>query len=191
VPWNRNGGVIIPTRSHKEIVADMEAVVNNSVRLGSKVLLDWRDMLNLIHELDQSLPQEYRDAQEILRDAEAQAIETRRRAQSDRDQTQREVNDLMEQATARARALASEHEIARLAEERSNQLMRQAEQYAGQMRDEAEQYAAELRRTTQEYDDTSRRAADDYAQRLLNHLKTVVTRAAASVDDGLQQLKQR
>jgi regulator of protease activity HflC (stomatin/prohibitin superfamily) len=189
VPRNGSGGDIIATRSHKDIVHDMEAVLNHSMRIGSRVLLDWPTMLDLINELDHSLPQEYRDAQEILRDAEANALEMRRRVQTERENARAEANELLEDATQRARALASDHEIARLAEGRCNELMRHAEQYATQVRDEAEQYAAELRRATEEYSENSRRAADDYALRLLNHLKTVMTRAQASVEDGLQQMK--
>ncbi|NUQ01765.1 MAG: hypothetical protein HUU35_18120 [Armatimonadetes bacterium] len=154
-----------------------------------KVLLDWHAMLDLLHELEESLPKEYQDAQNILRDAENHALEVRRKIEQERENTRADSNRLLEEASQRARALASEHEIARLAQERSDELIRNADDYARQVRDEAESFSAEVRRSAEEYADSTRRSADDYAMTLLSHLKAVVTRAQASVEDGLQQVK--
>ncbi len=167
----------------------MHALVHHSPRVIGKVLLDWQAMLDLLCELDESLPKEYQDAQLLLRDAETHSLEARRRIEQEREIARSEAARQIDEATQRARALASEHEIARLAEERAGELVRNAEDYSRQLKEEAEAYAAEIRRSCEEYSDSTRRSADDYALHLLSHLKAVVTRAQASVEDGLAQMK--
>ncbi len=182
---------VIASPSHKDILEDMQSLVEHCPRvpLTDKVMLSHRDLLDLIVALDESLPKEYQDAQAILRDAENHAIEVRRRIETERENARAESAQILEEASQRARALASEHEIARLAEERAAEMIRNAEDYARQLRDEAESYAAEVRRSAEEYSDSTRRSADDYALSLLSHVKAVLTRGMASVEDGLQQLK--
>lgn len=156
-----------------------------------KVLLDYHTMLDLVNELEESLPSEYVDAQRMLEETAAHVRSERRRVEEERQNARAEAAQVLEQASLHAQALASDHEIARRAEERSAEMIRNAEAYAQNLRNEAEAYAAELRRAADEYSETSRRGADEYAFNLLNHLRSVVTRATASVEEGLQQLQNR
>lgn len=180
----------IATRSYKEIVEDIHALVQHATRLPlGKVLLDWQDLADLLVELEDSLPKEYQDAQQLLRDTENHVAEMRRKIDAERQEAREASARQLEDAAQKARALASEHEIARLAEERSAELIRNAEDYAREVREEAESFASEVRRSAEEYSESTRRSADEYALSLLSHLKAVTTRAQASVEDGLQQLK--
>lgn len=167
----------------------MHLLVNTSTRFAGRVLIDWHAMLDLLSQLEESLPKEYQDAQTMLREAEAHKLEVRRRIEQEREDCRADVARTIEEASQKARALASEHEIARRAEERASELQRNSEDYARQVKDEAEAFAAEIRRTSEEYAESTRRSADEYALTLLSHLKAVVTRAQASVEDGLQQMK--
>ena len=168
---------------------DMQALVSHSTRVMGRVWLDWHAFLDLLHELEESLPKEYQDAQAMLRDAESSSLQLRRRIEDEREQSRAEASRMLEEASQRARALASEHEIGRLAEERAADLRRESDDYSRLVRDEAESYAGEVRRTSEEYSESTRRSADEYALTLLSHLKAVVSRAQASVEDGLQQIK--
>ncbi|MBI2298174.1 MAG: hypothetical protein HYU66_04350 [Armatimonadetes bacterium] len=173
-----------------EIVKDMVGLVNQSPRIVGKIFLDWQFMLNLIHELEQSLPADYIDAQNIKTDAEAYAEGERRRADQERESARVEAASILERARQHAQALSADTEVARLAQERAAEMVHNADDYAAQVRTDAEAHAAEVRRQAAEYEETTRRSSEEYAYSILNHLRSVMVRASGSVDDGLQQLQQ-
>lgn len=170
----------------------MEGLVNQSARVPvfGKVLLDWQFMLTLIHELEESLPADYIDAQHIKSDAEAYAEGERRRADQERESARVEAASILDRASQHAQALAADTEVARLAQERAAEMVHNADEYAEQVRTDAEAHANEARRQAAEYEETTRRSAEEYAYSILNHLRSVMVRASGSVDDGLQQLQQ-
>jgi len=161
------------------------------VPLVGKVIVDWQMMIDLLLQLEDALPEEYHDAQRMYREAEQRRLDARKQAEEELERAQRQAEDIKADAREAAARLVESDEITRLAEERSQELMRHADDYARQIRNEAEAYAAEVRRSAEEYDTNTRRSADEYAATLLNHLKAVLSRGQASVEDGLQQFSKR
>ncbi|HWI60316.1 MAG TPA: hypothetical protein VNT75_00615 [Symbiobacteriaceae bacterium] len=103
------------------------------VPLTGKVLLDPDDLLGLIDEMRELLPQEIRDANRVARDREAILTEAREQAET----TVREAQTL-------AARLTAEHSVAQEAQRQADELIDQAKRVAREIRQNALEWADEL-----------------------------------------------
>lgn len=108
------------------------------VPLTGKVLLDPDELLSLVDELRETVPQEVREANRVARDREAILRECREQA----EQTVRE-------AQALAGKMTSEAAVAKEAQSQADELIDQAKRVAREIRQNALEWADELFARTQ------------------------------------------
>lgn len=110
---------------------ELEEIVQNakSMPLSSSVLINREEVLDLLHEMIESLPEEIKQARWIVKDRED--LLAKARAEGER---------LIEQAHEEQRRLALKEEVAKRAEEESEQLFTDAKDRADDMQREAEDY---------------------------------------------------
>jgi cell division septum initiation protein DivIVA len=103
------------------------------VPLTGKVLLDPDELLSLMDEMRELLPQEIRDANRVARDREAILTEARDQAES-----------TVREAQALAARLTAEHSVAQEAQKQADELIDQAKRVAREIRQNAMEWADEL-----------------------------------------------
>lgn len=103
------------------------------VPLTGKVLLDPDDLLSLVDEMRELLPQEIRDANRVARDRENILGEAREVAET----TVREAQSL-------AARLTAEHSVSQEAQRQAEELIDQAKRVAREIRQNALEWADEL-----------------------------------------------
>ncbi|MDF2630400.1 MAG: hypothetical protein K0R39_4231 [Symbiobacteriaceae bacterium] len=103
------------------------------VPLTGKVLLDPDELLSLMDEMRELLPQEIRDANRVARDREAILTEARDQAES-----------TVREAQALAARLTAEHSVAQEAQKAADELIDQAKRVAREIRQNALEWADEL-----------------------------------------------
>jgi cell division septum initiation protein DivIVA len=103
------------------------------VPLTGKVLLDPDELLSLMDEMRELLPQEIRDANRVARDREAILTEARDQAES-----------TVREAQALAARLTAEHSVAQEAQKQADELIDQAKRVAREIRQNALEWADEL-----------------------------------------------
>ena len=127
-----------------------------SMPLSSSVLVNRDEVLQLIADMQEGLPEEIKQARWIVRDRE----DLLAKARADGD-------EIIAQAREEQRRLALKEEIARRADEESERILAEAEDRASAMRREAEDYVdaklaqfeISLRRVLEEAQDAARRVA--------------------------------
>ncbi len=122
------------------LIDRLEDLVSQATKvpLTGKILLDPDDLLALIDEMREIVPQEVREANRVARDREAILRETREQA----EQTVRE-------AQALAAKLTSEAAVAKEAQSQADELIDQAKRVAREIRQNALEWADELFARTQ------------------------------------------
>lgn len=103
------------------------------VPLTGKVLLDPDELLSLMDEMRDLLPQEIRDANRVARDREAILTEAREQAEA-----------TVREAQALAARLTAEHSVAQEAQKQADELIDQAKRVAREIRQNALEWADEL-----------------------------------------------
>ncbi|HYF95631.1 MAG TPA: hypothetical protein VD969_25740 [Symbiobacteriaceae bacterium] len=103
------------------------------VPLTGRVLLDPDELLGLVDEMRELLPQEIRDANRVARDRDAILSEAREQAET----TVREAQSL-------AARLTAEHSVAQEAQKQAEELIDQAKRVAREIRQNALEWADEL-----------------------------------------------
>src|SRR5690606_38240147 len=128
--------------------------------IGNRAIVDRRRMLDLIDQMRVAIPEEVREAQEIVASRE----EIRREAEED-------GSIIIAQAEERAARLVEQHEITQAAHRRAEEIAVEAEQ-------RLEQRLDEVNRDIQDRIQESRRiarqqmsSADDYAREMLQRLE--------------------
>lgn len=131
------------------LIDRLEEMISQATKvpLTGKVLLDPDELLSLVDEMREVVPQEIRDANRIARDRETILRESREQA----EQTVRE-------AQALASKLTSEAAVAQEAQSQADELIDQAKRVAREIRQNALEWADELFARTQP--DLERLAAD-------------------------------
>lgn len=131
------------------LIDRLEEMVSQATKvpLTGKVLLDPDELLSLVDEMRELIPQEIREANRIARDRETILRESREQA----EQTVRE-------AQALAARLTSEAAVAHEAQTQADELIDQAKRVAREIRQNALEWADELFARTQP--DLERIAAD-------------------------------
>jgi hypothetical protein len=112
-------------------LAQLEQIVREakSMPLSSSVLISRDEVLEMLHEMQESLPEEIKQARWVVRDREDLLVKAR--AEGDR---------IIEQAQEEQRRMAMKDAVAKRAEEEAAQLLQEAEDTTGDMRREAEDY---------------------------------------------------
>lgn len=100
-----------------------------SMPLSSSVLVNKEDVLQMLHEMQESLPEEIKQARWIVRDREE--LLAKARGEGER---------IVAEARDEQRRLALKEEVARRADEEAERILGEAEQKRTQMQREAEDY---------------------------------------------------
>ena len=112
-------------------LAQLEQIVRDakSMPLSSSVLISRDEVLEMLHEMQESLPEEIKQARWVVRDREE--LLTKARAEGDR---------IIEQAQEDQRRMAMKDAVAKRAEEEAARLLQEADDTTVDMRREAEDY---------------------------------------------------
>ena len=112
-------------------LSELEELINEakSMPLSSSVLISRDEVLQMIHEMQQNLPEEIKQARWVVKDREE--LLAKARVEGDR---------IIQQAKEEQRRLALRDQVARRAEEEAARVLQEAEDTTGAMRREAEDY---------------------------------------------------
>jgi hypothetical protein len=151
-----------------------------SMPLSSSVLVNRDEVLQLIAEMQEGLPEEIKQARWIVRDREE--LLAKARADGER---------MIEQARDEQRRLALKEEVARRADEESERILAEADDRAASMRREAEDYVdaklaqfeISLRRILEEAQESARNVA-----RTLDQVESGRERLRAPATEAEQRL---
>lgn len=146
------------------LVDRLEALVAESQRipLTSRVLVQEKEILNLIDQLRMSLPDEIKQARRINQEKERIL-----------NQAHEEAKRIVAAAEEEANRLVNNDELIRAAEERAADIVQSAQEKAEQIRQGADLYAAEALHTLEEH---------------LATIETEVARTMLSIRKGLEAL---
>ncbi len=146
--------------------------------IGNRAIVDRRRMLDLIDQMRVAVPEEVREAQEIVANRE----EIRRDAEED-------GRIIIARAEERAARLTEQHEITQAAHRRAEEIAIEAEQ-------SLEMRLDEVNRDIQDRIQESRRiarqqmaSADDYAREMLQRLEQQLQTFVGSVQAGIRELE--
>jgi len=112
-------------------LAQLEQIVRDakSMPLSSSVLISRDEVLEMLHEMQESLPEEIKQARWVVKDREE--LLAKARAEGDR---------IIEQAHEDQRRMAMKDAVAKRAQEESARMLQEAEDTTAGMRREAEDY---------------------------------------------------
>ena len=112
-------------------LAQLEQIVRDakSMPLSSSVLISRDEVLEMLHEMQESLPEEIKQARWVVKDREELLVKAR--AEGDR---------VIEQAHEEQRRMAMKDAVAKRAQEESARMLQEAEDSTVEMRREAEDY---------------------------------------------------
>lgn len=146
--------------------------------IGNRALLDRRRLLDVVDQMRIAVPQEVREAQDIV--AHRDAI---------RREAEEEGRILLAQAEERAARLVETHEIAQTARRRAEEIATEAE---ARLEDRIAEANADIQQRILESRQIAREqmaAADDYARELLLRLQRQLEAFVGSVRNGIDQLE--
>lgn len=146
--------------------------------IGNRAIVDRRRMLDLIDQMRVAIPEEVREAQEIV---------------AHRDTIIREAEEegriIAARAEQRAARLVEQHEITAAAQRRAGEIAREAEQRLEQRVDEVNRDIQDRVHESREIARQQMAAADDYARELLQRLEHQLQAFVRSVQSGMHQLE--
>ena len=162
------------------LVDRLEEIVASAQKMpiGSKAIVDRRRLLDVVDQMRVAIPQEVRDAQEMV----ARRDEQHREAEE-------EARLVVARAEDKAARMVEQHEISLAARKRAEEIAHIAEtrleERVQQANDEIEARIADSRRISGQQMD----AADEYARELLGRLDRQLLAFVRSVQSGLDQLQ--
>ena len=117
------------------LVDRLEALVNGSRRvpLSSRIMLEEEDLLAIVEQMRQTIPNEIKQARRVLQDRE-QILK----------QAQSEAEKIVTMARDRAEYMINQEGILTMAKERGEQMLSDAQRDAQTTRSEIEQYAVDV-----------------------------------------------
>ena len=117
------------------LVDRLEALVNGSRRvpLSSRIMLEEEDLLAIVEQMRQTIPNEVKQARRVLQDRE-QILK----------QAQSEAEKIVTMARERAEYMINQEGILTVAKERGEQMLSDAQRDAQTTRSEIEQYAVDV-----------------------------------------------
>jgi hypothetical protein len=157
----------------EELVAEAQ-----KMPIGNRVIIDRRRLLDLVDQMRVSVPQEVRDAQEMV---------------GDRDRIRRETEEESRLIIARAEEqvtrLVNDHELTEAARARAREISQEAEL---RLEDRVRQANEDIQHRIEESRHLARQqmqAADEYARELLMRLDRQLQAFVGSVQSGIAQLE--
>ena len=154
------------------------AATAQKMPIGSRAIVDRRRLLDIVDQMRVSIPQEVREAQELMARRDAARLEA-----------EEEARLVIARAEERAARMVEQHELAIAARRRGEELMRQAEARIEERMQQAnidmEERIAESRRLAEQ----QMAAADEYARELLRRLERQLQAFVRSVQSGIAQLE--
>jgi hypothetical protein len=162
------------------LVDRLEELVGSAQKMpiGSRAIVDRRRILDIVDQMRVAVPQEVRDAQEMV----TQREELYREAEE-------EARLIIARAEERASRLVEQHELTIAARVRAEEVAKQAEarieERLAEANAEIEQRIQDSRRIAEQ----QMEAADDYARQLLMRLETQLQAFVRSVRAGIEQLQ--
>ena len=162
------------------LVDRLEELVASAQKMpiGNRAILDRRRLLDVVDQMRIAVPQEVREAQDIV--AHRDAI---------RREAEEEGRILLAQAEERASRLVEQHEITQAARQRAEEIAAEAE---ARLEERIAEANADIQQRIQESRQIAREqmsAADDYARELLLRLQRQLEAFVSSVRNGVEQLE--
>src|SRR5919197_1575660 len=152
-----------------------------SMPLSSSVLLNREELLEMIGDMREALPEEIKQARWVGRDREELLLKARREAES-----------IVAQARAEQSRMASQQAVARAAQEEAQRIAAEAGEQARLTRLEAEDYVdaklAQFEITLQRLQESLGRTAEAQAESL-ERIHAALTRTAEQVVSGREKLR--
>ncbi|MFN8583823.1 MAG: hypothetical protein U0446_00685 [Dehalococcoidia bacterium] len=163
------------------LVDRLEELVGSAQKMpiGSRAIVDRRRILDIVDQMRVAVPQEVREAQEIV---------------NNRDEIFREAEEearlIVARAEERASRLVEQHELTIAARTRAEEIARETEarieERVAEANDEIQGRVQDSRRVA----DQQMEAADEYARELLTRLEGQLQAFVRSVQSGISQLQQ-
>jgi dsDNA-specific endonuclease/ATPase MutS2 len=162
------------------LVDRLEELVASAQKMpiGSRAIVDRRRLLDIVDQMRIAIPQEVREAQDMIEHRDELAREAEEDAKTILGRAEQRALRLIEEHEITTAARARAEEIARMAEARLNERIEEANQ-------DIQERLADSRRVAQEQLD----AADEYARELLQRLSKQLRSFTRSVDAGIAQLE--
>ena len=162
------------------LVDRLEELVGSAQKMpiGSRAIVDRRRILDIVDQMRVAVPQEVREAQEMV---------------AHRDELFREAEEearlIVARAEERAARMVEQHELTIVARGRAEEIAKQAEarieERIAEANDEIQQRIEDSRKVA----DQQMEAADEYAQELLSRLEAQLQAFVRSVQSGISQLQ--
>ena len=161
------------------LVDRLEELVAKSQKMpiGNRAIVDRRRLLDIVDQMRIVIPQEVRDAEEMV----AHRDELRR-------ESEEEARMILARAEERAARLVEEHEISTRARARAEEIATQSEARLQERIAEANVDIKERLAQSRHLAEQQMRAADEYATELLRRLERQIEAFVRSVQAGLAQL---
>lgn len=161
------------------LVDRLEELVGSAQKMpiGSRAIVDRRRLLDIVDQMRIAIPQEVRDAREMVAQREQHRLEA-----------EEDARLIIAQAEDRAARMVEQHELTLAARKRAEEVAALAEQRLderiAQANADIEHRIEESRRLAQQQMD----AADEYARELLQRLDRQLQAFVRSVQSGIAQL---
>lgn len=161
------------------LVDRLEELVGSAQKMpiGSRAIVDRRRLLDIVDQMRIAIPQEVREAREMVAQREQHRLEAEEEARLIIAQAEDRAERMVEQHELTLAARKRAEEVANLAEERLNERIEQANA-------DIEHRIGESRRLAEQQMD----AADEYARELLQRLDRQLQAFVRSVQSGISQL---
>ena len=161
------------------LVDRLEELVGGAQRMpiGSRVMMDRRRLLDTVDQMRVAIPQEIREAQQIV--AEHERL---------RREAEEEARLIIARAEEQAERLVSDHAVTKQAEQHAAEFARDGEARLEQRIASANAEIRERIDESRRLAEQQMRAADDYARELLQRLERQLQAFVSSVESGIAQL---
>tara|TARA_B100001142_G_scaffold329105_1_gene391204 strand:+ start:6952 stop:7689 length:738 start_codon:yes stop_codon:yes gene_type:complete len=161
------------------LVDQLEELVATSkkVPIGNRVILQYDRVLEIIDELRIAIPNDVRDAEELI----SQKSSLLRSAEE-------EAKLVISTAESKASSLMDDHEIVQNARLKADQIIQQGENNLKERIDQANQEITKRIEDSRVLAQQEMGAADNYAKQLLERLDRQLQAFTSSVHNGLEQL---
>lgn len=134
-----------------QLIEEMEDLMDgaSTVPFSKKVMVDADEVLEILTEMREALPEEIKQAQWVTEEKERILTEAEREADAIRKGAQKDADDMNKDAQKRFEALINEHDITKQAEKYGEEIVSKAEQNARVLKMQSITYVDEMLATTQ------------------------------------------
>lgn len=134
-----------------QLIEEMEDLMDgaSTVPFSKKVMVDADEVLEILTEMREALPEEIKQAQWVTEEKERIVTEAEREADAIRKGAQKDADGMNKDAQKRFEALINEHDITKQAEKYGEEIVSKAEQNARVLKMQSITYVDEMLATTQ------------------------------------------